>query len=78
MNESFIATTKVIISFSNFKELSDINFFNVMNLQYIIQESSRIFETSLKKLLSSLPQKCLYRCSCMHDMPCTCLRVLDL
>ena len=38
MNESFLATTKVIISFSNLKELSGINFFNVMNLQYIIQE----------------------------------------
>ena len=29
-----------------------------------------VTETSLRKPLCLLPQKCLYKCSCIHDMTC--------
>ena len=35
-------------------------------------------KTSLRKPLCSLSQKCSHRCSCMQDVPCACLRELDL
>ena len=34
MNESFVATAKVILSFSNLKELSVINFYNKFAIHY--------------------------------------------
>ena len=51
MNESHIATTKVILSFSNLKEVSFINFYNRFAIHY-----SRINPEVTPKQVYPLPQ----------------------